>query len=117
MRPPSGLNAALFIQNLCPDSIAVTAPVCAFHTRALLSQDDVTTLTPSGLKAALLTRPVCPPTASRKVQSCAEPKNDRSSCRGRDRNEEGRAPSPGNPATTSRSARSPAPSRKEERPV
>jgi hypothetical protein len=83
-RPPSGLNAALFIQNLCPDSVAVTAPVCAFHTRAVPSQDDVTTLAPSGLKAALLTRPLCPANASRKVQSCAEPKNDRSSCSGRD---------------------------------
>jgi hypothetical protein len=84
MRPPSALNAAPLTQNWCPESVAVAVPSCAFHTRAVPSQDDVTIALPSGLKAAPLTRPVCPAKARRKAQSRAEPKNDRSFCSGRD---------------------------------
>ncbi len=58
MRPPSGLNAAPFTQKPCPDNIVVAAPVLASHTRAVRSQDVVTTREPSGLNAALLTKAV-----------------------------------------------------------
>ena len=52
MRLPSGLNAALVTQSLCPESVASAAPVSASHTLAVVSQDEVTTREPSGLNDA-----------------------------------------------------------------
>ena len=66
MREPSVLNAALFNQALCPESVASTAPVLASQTRAVASQDAVTRRDPSGLNATLLTKPECPFNANRK---------------------------------------------------
>ena len=45
---------------LMPLSTAISAPVAASHTRAVLSQDAVTTRVPSGEKAAELTPASCP---------------------------------------------------------
>ena len=63
-RVPSGLNAALCTQALCPMSVASAAPVVASQTRAVASQEAVTMREPSGLNAALFTRPVCPANAN-----------------------------------------------------
>ena len=60
MREPSGLNAALFTQSVCPESVASAAPDLASHKRAVLSADAVTIRDPSGLNAAVTTRSVCP---------------------------------------------------------
>ena len=56
-REPSGLKAALFIQNLCPASVATATPVSASQARAVVSRDAGTTREPSGLNEAPFTKP------------------------------------------------------------
>ena len=63
MRVPSGLNAALLTSLL---SSSNSAPVAAFHTRAVRSPDAVTISAPSGLKAALES-PMPWPSSSRNI--------------------------------------------------
>ena len=60
MRLPSGLNATLLTQPVCPLRVRISWPVAASHTFTVLSQLPVAMRLPSGLNATLLTRPVCP---------------------------------------------------------
>ena len=52
MRVPSGEKAAERTRSSCPPSTAISAPLAASHSRAVLSHDAVTMRVPSGEKAA-----------------------------------------------------------------
>ena len=60
MRAPSGLNAADTTNSSWPRSTAISLPVAASHSRAVLSPDAVTMRAPSGLKAAEYTKSLWP---------------------------------------------------------
>jgi hypothetical protein len=57
---PSGLNATLFTQSVCPLRERASWPVAASHTFTVLSQLPLTMRLPSGLNATLVTPAVCP---------------------------------------------------------
>ena len=60
MRDPSGLKTAEITPSSCPTKTAISVPVAASQSRAVLSSDAVTMRDPSGLKTADYTRPSCP---------------------------------------------------------
>src|SRR5262249_49474657 len=60
MRLPSGLNASLLIQFVCPLSAAFSWPVSASHTCAVPSSRPVSSRLPSGLNATLVKELVYP---------------------------------------------------------
>ena len=57
---PSGLNATLLTQDVCPVSVSIDCPVTASHSRTVLSSLPLASMAPSGLKATLLISAVCP---------------------------------------------------------
>jgi hypothetical protein len=57
---PSEENATEYTKPACPVKVRMTAPVDAFHSFAVASEDPVSTLVPSGLNATEFTAYACP---------------------------------------------------------
>gem|GEM_PF-6113664 len=56
---PSGLNATLVTEPLCPVRVEITLSVDRFHSLMVLSSLPEAKVLPSGLNATLLTEPLC----------------------------------------------------------
>ena len=68
---PSGLNATLLIQPVCPVSVLRSVPVLASHKRTMPSLPPLAIVVPLGLNATLLTELVCPPISANSTPVCA----------------------------------------------
>src|SRR5262245_52433365 len=71
MRLPSGLNATLSTQPVCPLRVSASNPIRASHTFTVLSSLPDTMRVPSAENATLVTPPVCPLMVSSSCPVCA----------------------------------------------